>query len=154
MRFDMGPAALQPFANLAYVNVHTDGYSETGGTGSACRRSDNTETTFTMLGLRASTGFDIANGGAAELSGTLGWRHAFGTTVPTATNRFAGGMLFVVDGAPIAENTAIVEAGLDFDLGAYGSDGKGRASLGLFYAGQFGDGASDNSVGGRLKLTF
>ncbi|MCD1632627.1 autotransporter domain-containing protein [Martelella mediterranea] len=153
-QFDMGAATLQPFANLAYVNLHTDGYSETGGAAALSVASGDTDTTFSTLGLRASTDFDISNGGSASLSGMIGWRHAFGTTVPNAANSFAGGMPFVVDGAPIAENAAVVEAGLDFDLGAFGKDGKGRAALGVFYAGQFGDGSSDNSVQGRLTLTF
>jgi outer membrane autotransporter protein len=54
-RFTIDQFDLEPFANLAYVNLHTDGFSETGGDAALTSRSDTMEDTFTTLGVRPST---------------------------------------------------------------------------------------------------
>jgi outer membrane autotransporter protein len=48
---------------------------------------------------------------------------------------------------PLAEDTALIEAGLDFNLSA-------TATLGASYSGQFGDGVEDNAVKGRFNWLF
>lgn len=45
--FSMGAARFEPFANLAYVNLHTDGFREAGGAAALTSASANTDTTFT-----------------------------------------------------------------------------------------------------------
>ena len=61
--------------------------------------------------------------------GMLGWKHAFGDTVPTSTQAFAGSDAFTVVGAPVARNAAIIGAGLDFDIAP-------SARLGVYYSGE------------------
>jgi outer membrane autotransporter protein len=136
----------EPFANLAYVNVKTDGFSETGGAAALTSAGSNTDATFTTLGLRGST--DFALGGInATARGTLGWRHAFGDVTPTSTFAFAGGNAFTIAGVPIARDAAVVEAGFDLKLAA-------NATLGLSYSGQFGGGATDNGAKADLNVNF
>lgn len=145
--FDAGGARFEPYAGIAYVNLHTDGFREKGGEGALAGRSGDTEATFTTLGLRASTAFDLA-GTAARARGTIGWRHAFGDVTPDVTMRFArGGDTFPIAGVPIARDAAVLEAGLDFALAP-------AASLGLSYAGQFGAGSADHSVKASLDVRF
>ena len=57
------------------------------------------------------------------------------------------GIGFGVDGVPLAEDAALIDAGLDFAIGANGS-------AGVSYTGQFGDGVTDNAVTGRVSWLF
>ncbi|HEY9214882.1 MAG TPA: autotransporter domain-containing protein [Ancylobacter sp.] len=138
--------AFEPFANLAYVSLHTDGFHETGGAAALAGNSSDTDATFSTLGLRASTQLMLGNA-ATTLRGTLGWRHAFGDIVPLATQSFAGSEAFTVSGTPIAEDAALVEAGLDVLIGA-------ATTLGVAYTGQFGDGVTQNGFNATLKMEF
>jgi outer membrane autotransporter protein len=145
-RIDTATASFEPFANLAYVNLHTDAFTETGGAAALTSPSQTTDTTFTTLGLRASTGFDLG-GMKATARGMIGWRHAFGDTIPTAINAFAGGDAFTVAGVPIAKDAAVMEAGLDFAV----SD---NAMLGISYTGQISSHASSNGAKADLSVRF
>ncbi|KXF78858.1 hypothetical protein ATN84_03600 [Paramesorhizobium deserti] len=140
-----GRASFEPFAGLAYVNLHTDGFSESGSAGLGFA-SDTTDVTYTTLGLRAATALDLG-GMAAHLHGTLGWQHAFGDLTPTARAAFAGGSGFIVEGVPIAGDTALLKAGFDIDLSA-------AASLDISYTGRLAEDAQDHGFGARLSVKF
>ncbi len=145
-RFDFGRSALEPFVNLAYVYFSNDGFNETGGITALNGQDGNLDTLFTTIGLRASTSFDIGSV-VATLHGTVGWQHASGDIIPQTVAAFAGGDVFTTYGAPIAEDTAILSARLDFAATA-------NATLGIGYSGQFGSGLSDNGVTGILSIKF
>ena len=68
--------------------MKTDGFNEVGGAAALSAKSQSQNVTFTTLGLRASSGFDIGTV-AAVVRGGLGWRHAFGDKTPEATFSFA-----------------------------------------------------------------
>lgn len=145
--FNFGTTRFEPFANLAYVNLHTDGFRETGGAAALTSGSSSTDTTFTTLGLRGSTTFDL-NGASVTAKGMLGWRHAFDDVTPTSRMGFAdGGSAFTVAGVPVARNAAVVEAGLDFALTP-------SAVLGVTYGGQFGSGVVDQSFKANFSAKF
>jgi len=144
---NMGAAWFEPFANLAYVNLHTDGFRETGGAAALTSPSTNTDATFTTLGLRASTSFSLGEA-SITAKGMLGWRHAFGDVTPDAMMRFAsGGDAFSIGGVPIARNAAVVEAGLDFNLSP-------NAVLGVSYGDQFGSGVTDQTFRANFNVKF
>lgn len=142
----VGALGFEPFANLAWVNLHTDGFREIGSAAALIGEAQATDTTFTTLGLRA-TGALALGGLSVTASGTLGWRHAFGALTPLATLAFAGGTPFTIAGVPIARDAAVVEAGLDMQV-------MRNTQLGLFYGGQFGGGASDQSVRANINVAF
>ncbi|KAB2680897.1 autotransporter domain-containing protein [Brucella pseudintermedia] len=145
--FSVGAARFEPFANLAYVNLHTDGFRETGGAAALTSGSSSTDTTFTTLGLRGSTTLDL-NGGSVTAKGMLGWRHAFDDVTPNSVLRFAGGgNAFTIAGVPVARNAAVVEAGLDFALTP-------NTVLGVAYGGQFGSGIVDQSFKASFSAKF
>ena len=145
--FNVDGARFEPFANLAYVNLHTDRFTETGGTAALTSPAGNTDATFTTLGLRASTTFDIG-GATLTARGMLGWRHAFGDVTPFSTMRFAaGGNAFSIGGVPIARNAAVIEAGLDYAITP-------NATLGVSYGGQFGSGMSDQTARFNFNVKF
>ncbi|WP_319520707.1 autotransporter domain-containing protein [uncultured Martelella sp.] len=145
-QFDLSGAALEPFANLAYVNLDSDGYNETGGAAALSGAGGSSDTTFTTVGLRVSSDF-MVGATRAKASGMIGWRHAFGDTTPFATQSFAGSSPFTITGVAVAEDAAVVETGLDFDLSA-------TTTIGVSYQGQFGDDVSYNGVNARLQVKF
>jgi uncharacterized protein with beta-barrel porin domain len=57
------------------------------------------------------------------------------------------GIGFGITGVPLAQDSFLLEAGLDLALSA-------TATLGVSYTGQFADSVSDNGVKGRLTWLF
>lgn len=145
-RMQAGNVALEPFANLAYVNVHSDGFSEKGGIAALTSGSTRTDTAFTTLGLRVATRFDL-NGMAVTATSAIGWRHAFGDTTADSTMSFAGAAPFSIGGVPIAKNAAVVDLGLDMNLSA-------DNTLGISYGGQFGSGVTDQTLRASFNRKF
>ncbi|CAN7151498.1 autotransporter domain-containing protein [Bosea sp. LjRoot90] len=145
-RIDLGPVAFEPFAGLAFVNLRSDRFNETGGAAALTSNSDDMNLGYSTLGLRASTTAHV-QGMDLTLRGGLGWRHAFGDVDPKLTLAFAGSTPFSVAGLPIAKNAALVEAGLDIALGA-------NAALGVSYAGQLAEDAQDHAFKANLSVRF
>ena len=145
-RLDTGALELEPFIGLAQVRLSSDGSDEDGGAAALHDDGDSTDTTFSTLGLRAATGLGLA-GVPARVHGGLGWRHAFGDTESEVTQTFAGGQAFTVSGVPIAEDAAIVEAGLELDLSE-------RATLGVSYGGQLAADRRDHGLDARFEMQF
>ena len=146
-RFDLTPAAaIEPFAGLALVDLHTDAFSETGGAAALTSTASDTQTAFTTLGLHSSYAFDL-NGMPAAVRGTIGWRHAFGDVTPLADLAFAGGSSFTVAGVPIARDAAVIEAGLDVSFSQ-------NVKLSIAYDGQFAADARDNGFKSEFSWKF
>ncbi|WP_418460280.1 autotransporter domain-containing protein [Brucella intermedia] len=145
-RFDVNGTAIEPFANVAVVRLQTGRFDEHGGNSALRIGKETTTTTFTTIGLGASAPvvFGSMN---ARLSGTAGWQHAYGDTVPTTAASFDTGTVFDVAGAPIAKETAIIKAGFDIDLG-------NQTTLGLEYTGQYGASFNQNAGKARLSVKF
>ena len=141
-----GNVGFEPFANLAYVNVHTNGFTEQGGISALTVYGGSNDITFTTLGLRASTDFDIGSA-RATVRGTIGWRHAYGDVTPEISQAFTGSNAFSIAGAPIARDAAVIEAGLDFAIAP-------TATLGVSYHGQVGSRTSDHGVRADLNVKF
>src|SRR5690606_11507332 len=109
-------------------------------------RSGTTDVTFTTLGLR---GEHVVTLGRTEatLRGMLGWRHAFGDVTPESTHAFSAGAPFTIAGAPIARNSAVIEAGLDLNFTP-------DATFGLSYTGQIASEAEDHGIKADLNVRF
>ena len=76
------------------------------------------------------------------------WQHAFDDVTPGAGLAFATtGIGFTVYGVPLAQDSALIDTGLDFALGP-------RTTAGVSYSGQFADNVHDNAVKGRLTWLF
>jgi fibronectin-binding autotransporter adhesin len=146
-KIDVGSIAFEPFANLAYVNLHTNSFTEQGGAAALTSHGGDTDTSFTTLGLRGSTGFVLFGTMSATARGSLGWRHAYGDITPISTVSLAEGNAFSIAGVPIAVDEAVVDAGFDLQINV-------RTSIGLSYGGQFGSATTDQSVRGNLTVRF
>ena len=143
-RIDTASAAFEPFANLSHVRLRTNGFTEQGGDAALTVDKDTTNTTFSTLGLRASAPvtFGATN---ANLTGTLGWRHAYSDITPTSRQAFAGSEAFNVDGVAIAKDVAVLGAGFDVELSEI-------STFGLRYNGQYGNGAKQNGFNATLNV--
>ncbi|HEV7320364.1 MAG TPA: autotransporter domain-containing protein [Ensifer sp.] len=143
---EAGDLAFEPFANLAHVNVRTDGFTEKGGAAALTVHGGSSDMTFTTIGLRASTGFELGIT-KATARGLVGWRRAYGDVTPNLAQAFSGSEAFSVGGAPIARDSAVLEAGVDFALTP-------TATLGVAYQGQVASAARDHGVRADLTVKF
>ncbi|WP_429597061.1 autotransporter domain-containing protein [Variovorax sp. PvP013] len=145
----LAPAALEPFASLAWVDLRTSGAQERGGAAALGVAKGSTRVGFATLGLRSAATLDIG-GVPVVASALLGWRGVLGGTTPSSANGFAGGTGaagFVVQGVPLARNVAALEANVSAALTP-------TLTLGLAYAGQIGPGFSDHGIRASLSLKF
>lgn len=145
-KLQAGGAVFEPFANLAYVHLKTDGFTESGGQ-AALRFDENTQNvTFSTLGLRAVTQLMLGSV-QTNVTGVLGWQHGYGDVESADRAAFATGTAFDVSGIPVAKDSALVQLGFDFKASE-------QATLGVSYKGQFGSGVQSNSVNAKLGIKF
>ncbi|MCE2563115.1 autotransporter domain-containing protein [Komagataeibacter sp. FNDCF1] len=146
-RFDLGKTAIEPFGNVAYVNMHTDSFREHGGAAALNGRAIDTGTTYSTFGVRMSSVFHAGNVLLVP-EGSLAYRHTFGATVPTTREAFAaGGSSFDVAGVPLSRDAAVLNAGLRAHL-------TDRLELGISYIGQYGNRSVDSGLRGRFAWKF
>jgi fibronectin-binding autotransporter adhesin len=138
---------LQPFAGLAYVAVDRHGVTEHGSGGAALSGPVRGQgVLYTTLGTRLATTIEVA-GRQLTPSLTMGWQHALGDTVPSASLAFAGSTAFGVAGIPVARDVALVGAGLSYDVSAL-------SKIQVNYSGQVGPRSAQSSFTAQYSLRF
>jgi len=145
----VGQASLvEPYAGIAYLGQHTEGFREHGGSAALRGRGASDDNGVATLGLRGATALGLA-GMQATLRAGVGWRHAFGGATPRARLSFVegAGASFGVAGAPIATDAAALELGAELAV-------RENVALELGYAGQFGQGSRDHSGNLSLRVNF
>ena len=135
---------LEPYAGLAWNQVRTRGFEESGGTAALRGAGSSDDVTSTTLGLRGAWEFgsDQAPG---RLTANLGWRHAMGDVKPTQVLAFEGGSNFSVTGVPIARDAAVLGLGVEMAITR-------NTTAGVAYDAQFGGG--NRQQAGVLKLAM
>jgi outer membrane autotransporter protein len=144
--FDLDTLRLEPFANAAYVSTKTDDFEEDGSPAALASDSETNDNTFTTLGLRAAVGFTVGEM-PASFRAMAGWRHAFGDVAPETTFAFEGSEDFVIAGAPIARDAAVLEAGFDVSISS-------DATFSIAYSGEIADDAQDHGLNATLAVEF
>ncbi|WP_183385576.1 autotransporter domain-containing protein, partial [Herbaspirillum sp. Sphag1AN] len=139
-----GQVDFEPFANVSLVQESTNGFTESGSYAALSARSSDMTTTFTTLGVRAATSFEV-EGKPWTTHGMLGWRHAFGDTLPASQVNLAGSTTFTTNGVAVAGDTALLELSVDAAVAK-------NATLNIAYTGQVGSGVHDNGI--RVNLTW
>ncbi|MFY0478526.1 autotransporter domain-containing protein [Achromobacter marplatensis] len=137
---------LEPFVGLAWSDLRTRGFAESGGGAALSGESGSTQQTYTTLGLRAAQGFE-AGGRQGKVFGSVGWRHVFGDIKPESVLAFGAGQSFTVAGAPIGRDAALVELGAEVAIAR-------TASLRLGYAGQYASDSREHSVNANVRWQF
>ena len=139
--------AIEPFAGLAYVNYDSDTAREKGGMGRLKGDADQ-DITYSTLGVRIGKLVTLANGSQLTPRAAIGWRHAYGDTQPDADLTFIdGGASFSTQGAPIARDSALLEAGVDFQITPTGK-------LGIGYSGQVSSDSHDSAMSISFSQSF
>ncbi|WGD28541.1 autotransporter domain-containing protein [Ancylobacter sp. WKF20] len=144
---EMNAIAFEPFAQMAWSWIDTDSFTESGGSLALSSDGLSFDVPYSTLGLRLATSIEMGSA-VATPHASLGWRHAFGDITPEAAMAFAeSGAGFAVQGAPIAEDSFVLGAGIDVKLG------KGF-SLNIGYEGEFASDVETNAVRGGLVYRF
>lgn len=148
-RFGGDDAGLEPYLQVARVEVDVDDVREQGGAAALSGRVGDTATTLATAGVRFNKGLKASFQDAAWLHvvGGVGYRRASGDRDGLAELAFDGGSAFAVSGAPIADGAVVAELGLSAWLTA-------RQQLELGYTGQFGDESRDRSLNARWSVRF
>jgi outer membrane autotransporter protein len=140
--------ALEPFAGLAYVRVHDAAFLESGRLAALAGSASNENIGYSSLGLRAGTMWTLGNGTVLVPHAAAIWQHAFSEVTPAAALAFQStGASFSVTGVPIAQDTAVVEAGLDWRITA-------QIKLGVGYQGELAKTAHTNMAKGNFTWNF
>jgi outer membrane autotransporter protein len=143
----MGGMALEPFAGLAGVKVDTGSFKEHGKLAALTSHGFDESVTYSTVGLRVAATMQWS-GAVITPHASAAWQHAFDDVTPEATLVFAStGIGFDVTGVPLAENSALLEAGLDLNLTP-------TMTLGASYSGQLASDLVDNAVKGRFTWLF
>jgi len=139
-------ASLEPFAGLAFRDVRTRGFSETGGSAAIDAEGGRVVQTTTTLGLRGQAGVSLGPA-AGRVHALLGWRRAFGDVAPETTLALDGGGVLTVAGAPLARSAALAGLGAELALSR-------SAAIGLAYGGQYGGGMREHMASLSLRWAF
>ena len=143
----MGRVAMEPFAGMAYVHVATGGFSESGAVAGLSSAGSDDDIGYTTLGLRAAAALPTA-GAQVTPRLSLAWQHAFGDVSPGAALAFnTNGIGMGIYGVPIAQDTALIEAGLGVAIAP-------DATLSFSYQGQLSADLQDNGLTGNLDWRF
>jgi len=142
----LGALSFEPFAGLAFVDLHSDGFTEQGGLAALTARGDDTDVTVSTTGLRGASDFTLGDV-ALTASGSAAWRRAYGDRTPTTALNFAGSDQFGIGGVPIANDAALIEAGLSTRLNP-------NVLFGVSYTGQFASDARSQGIRGNLSAKF
>lgn len=138
-----GPLDLAPFVRLANVRVHSDAFVETGGAAALSIGEAEQQSTFLTLGADAR----LPLGSSVGVKASAGWQHGWGDLAATLDNRFAGGAgAFEIVGARLPEDAAVVDLGLEADVGP--------VRVGASWVGSFGSQWQDHGARATLSIRF
>ncbi|KOY02484.1 autotransporter serine peptidase EprS [Pseudomonas nunensis] len=147
-RLNLQPLALEPFANLAYVHLDTEGFTEKGDAAALKSHGDTRDAVLSTLGLRALKTVNLSGQQQLDLSGSLGWQHNLSSVDSEQHLAFAsGGTAFAVESSPLMRDAALV--------GAHASLALSRdIRLNLDYTGQLASREKSHGVGLSLNWQF
>lgn len=137
---------IEPYAGVAWNQVRTRGFEESGGTAALHGEGASDDVTSTTLGLRGAWLVGSARA-PGRVTATLGWRHAMGDVKPTQKLAFEGGSTFSVTGVPIARDAAVVGLGAEMTIAR-------NTTAGIAYDAQFGGGNRQQSGVFKLALRY
>lgn len=139
---EYGSVNVKPFVNLSHVHLKTDRYTEAGGDTALEAQSQDMDTSYSTIGLHATTEVRLQDT-KTQITGSAGWRQAFGDLKSKTTHAFASSDQFTLTGAPVSNDSLIVNFGASMMLTPH-------STLGLNYNGLHGSDFTDYGV----KINF
>ncbi|PCM48170.1 autotransporter outer membrane beta-barrel domain-containing protein [Pseudomonas fluorescens] len=147
-RLNLQPLALEPFANLAYVHLDTEGFTEKGDAAALKSSGEQRDAVLSTLGVRAVKRFNLSAAQALDLSGHLGWQHSLSDIESEQNLRFASGSTpYAVESSALVRDAALV--GVQASL-ALSKD----VRVNLDYNGQLANREKSHGVGLSLNWQF
>ncbi|MGE8186651.1 autotransporter domain-containing protein [Pseudomonas sp. NPDC086278] len=147
-RLNLQPLALEPFANLAYVHLDTEGFTEKGDAAALKSHGDQRDAVLGTLGVRALKTLNLSSRQQLDLSGSLGWQHNLSSTDAEEHLAFASGSsAFSVESSPMVRDAALVGAHASLALSR-------EIRLNLDYNGQLASREKSHGVGLSLDWRF
>ncbi|WP_429439954.1 autotransporter domain-containing protein [Pseudomonas sp. BS3782 TE3695] len=147
-RLNLQALALEPFANLAYVHLDTDGFTEKGDAASLKSSGDRRDAVLSTLGVRALKTVTLSSQQQLDLSASLGWQHNLSNIDSEEHLAFASsGTAFVVQSSPLVRDAALVSAHASLALSR-------DVRLNLDYTGQLASREKSHGVGLSLNWQF
>ncbi|MEB0045131.1 MULTISPECIES: autotransporter domain-containing protein [unclassified Pseudomonas] len=147
-RLNVQPLTLEPFGNLAYVHVNSDGFTEKGDAAALRGSEDNRDAVLSTLGLRAGKTIVLSDQQKLELSGSFGWQHNLSNTRSEDHLAFVNGNTgFSVQSVSLDRNAAVIGARAGLALAR-------DIRLNLDYNGLLGSNQKDHGVGLTLDWQF
>ncbi|WP_330985369.1 MULTISPECIES: autotransporter outer membrane beta-barrel domain-containing protein [Enterobacterales] len=144
----MNEVALEPFANLAYVNFRNNSINERGSAAALRGDSQSQDAIFSTLGLRADKKWWVGETTRLGLYGELGWQHQYGSLNRTSSLRFDGSnAVFSVSSVAAARDATVIKTGVEFAFDK-------NATLALGYGGLLSDKYQDNGVFMNARIAF
>ncbi len=148
--YDLGlqPMNLEPFANLSYVHLNTDSFTEKGDAAALKGGEDNRDVVLSTLGVRAKRSFAVSDKHQLELGASLGWQHNLSSVDADSHLAFANGnSAFTVQSVSMDRDAAVVgvRAGLALNR---------DVRVNLDYNGLIGSNEKDHGVGLTLDWQF
>jgi subtilase-type serine protease len=108
-RLQLQALALEPFANLTYLHLDTEGFTEKGDAAALKSSGDRRDVALSTLGVRASKTFNLSNQQALDVSARLGWQHSLSDIESEQHLRFAsGGTPYSVESSALVRDAALV----------------------------------------------
>ncbi|PTT05981.1 autotransporter domain-containing protein, partial [Pseudomonas sp. HMWF006] len=147
-RLHLQPLSLEPFANLAYVHLDTEGFREKGNAAALKSTGDQRDAVLSTLGVRVLKTFNLSAQQSLDVSGHLGWQHSLSAIDSGQHLRFAsGGTPYSVESSALLRDAALVgvQAGL-----ALSKD----VRVNLDYTGQLASREKSHGVGLSLNWQF
>ncbi|WP_438301851.1 autotransporter serine peptidase EprS [Pseudomonas sp. NMS19W] len=147
-RLNVQPLALEPFANLAYVHLDSDGFTEKGDAAALKSNGDQRDAVLSTLGVRAIKTISLSGSQKLDVSGRLGWQHSLTDIESEQHLRFASGSApYSVESSPLVRDAALV--GVQASL-ALSRD----VRVNLDYNGQLASREKSHGVGLSLNWQF
>lgn len=149
-RINARTIAFEPLIGAAYVRMARNGFSEQGGAAALVGASASQNIAYSTVGVRETAALYSNEKTTVDERLFIGWRHAYSDINPLSLFGFASGSLpFLILGVPIAQNAAIVDAGLEFKLKT-----TRHLSLRLSYIGQWASEVQDNGAAATFTWRF
>jgi outer membrane autotransporter protein len=141
-RVALGIGSVEPFVGLTGLRLHNSSFAEHGGTAALSGESGSRDFGWSTLGLRTTIG---AADAPVAFRLRMGWQHALSGRAVSSDLAFASGAGFAIQGAPLARDSALTDAAIEWRAAP-------RLTLGVGYAGTIADQGQDHSV--RASLSF
>lgn len=145
-RLNYGQFQVEPFAGLAVVRLHTDSFNEIGGPAALFGASQDQTIPTSTIGAHFAT--KLGTSLPLTARATLGWQHAFGDVDGKALLGFRSiGSAFTVQGVPIARDSLIAEARLDWQISK-------QLAASIAYTGAIAKDNQDHALKARMDVRF